>query len=178
MKKLIVITGTPGTGKTTIAKELGKTLNKPVFSEIDLISGKKIGEKNKDNEFEVELESLEKEINRLSEDCIVEGHMLCEIKTPASIVIVLRCDPKKLEKRLLKRHYKTRKVNENICCELIDYCLQKAEEHYPHVISVNASGSPEETLSKTINAVKGKFTGDLVDWSSQIAEFSKKQTPK
>ncbi len=178
MKKLIVITGTPGTGKTTIAKELGKKLKKAVFSEMDIISGKKIGGKNKENELEVELELLEKEITRLPEDCIVEGHLLCEIKTPASVVIVLRCSPKKLEKRLLSRHYKTKKVNENICCELIDYCLQKAEENHPRVISVDSSGSPEETLSKAINAVKGKFKGDLVDWSSQIAEFSKKQVLK
>ncbi|MCK4883374.1 MAG: AAA family ATPase [Candidatus Diapherotrites archaeon] len=175
---MIIITGTPGTGKTTIAKELGKALNLPVFSELELISQKQIGKKNTENEFEVELELLEKEINLLEKDCIVEGHLLCELKTTAGTVIVLRCEPKKLEKRLLKRHYKTKKVNENICCELIDYCLQKAEENHSQVISVDTSNSLEETLSKTINAVNGKFKGDNIDWSNQIAEFSQKQVLK
>ncbi len=61
---------------------------------------------------------------------ILESHLLSDLKLPADLAIVLRCNPKELAKRLKKRKYRKTKINENLLSEILDYCLINAIGNY------------------------------------------------
>ncbi|MCS7109199.1 MAG: AAA family ATPase, partial [Candidatus Micrarchaeota archaeon] len=133
---IYVITGTPTTGKTTLAKYLSK-LGFQILDLNSLVNRKKIW-KSKDRGCKVvDLSLLEKEakkeINKMRKESeksiIVEGHLACEIKLPADKVIVLRTRPDVLLRRLKERGYPSYKIIENLEAELLDYCGIRAEEN-------------------------------------------------
>lgn len=129
----LIITGTPGTGKTTLAGMLGKKLKAKVINELRLAKKKGIAEKT-GKELEVDLKKLKsillKEFKK-HERLIIEGHLLCELKLPVDLVIVLKCNPKLLEERLRKqRNYSEEKIMDNVFCEETRYCLAKALKNY------------------------------------------------
>ena len=122
----ILITGTPGIGKTSLAKELGAILKCPVLNERQFAYENKIGEWNTGlNELEIGPKELEKALNReirKHKRIVVEGHLLCEMKLKVDYAIVLRVHPEILEMRLEARGYNPEKVQDNVFCEGIDYC--------------------------------------------------------
>ena len=131
----IIITGTPGTGKTSIAKMLGEALGIKVLNEKEFALNEGIGEfDSRENELVVPLEKLEARLNKFfarRESVIIEGHMLCEIKAKADFVILLRIDPERLASRLELRGYKEDKIQDNVFCEGIDYCKKHCARNYP-----------------------------------------------
>ena len=117
---LIAITGTPATGKTTIAKELAKALNWKQISLNDLAREKNfyLGYDEKRKAKIVDIESIKKEIKKImkkQKNLIIESHYAHEI--PADLVIVLRTDLKELEKRMLKKGWWREKIQENLQAE-------------------------------------------------------------
>jgi adenylate kinase len=136
MKRTLLITGVPGTGKSTVAALLAKKsgaalvdINKTVnvlklYSEIDETDGAKV----------VRLKELEDElaaaIKSEKRSVIVEGHLGCEIKLPVQKVIVLRCEPKILRQRLASRNYPAEKLAGNAMSEALDYCTVLSEKNY------------------------------------------------
>lgn len=136
MKKSTLITGVPGTGKTTVAKLLSQgsetaliDINKLVnalslYTHTDEDDGAKV----------VRLPELEAEltdaIKAEKRSVIVEGHLGCEMKLPVSKAIVLRCEPKTLRARLSTRGYSPSKISENALSEALDYCTVLSEKKY------------------------------------------------
>ncbi|MBI5224741.1 adenylate kinase family protein [Candidatus Micrarchaeota archaeon] len=138
----IIITGTPGTGKTAIAKMLGKELGCTVLHVNDILKGKKLYSKIINGEYVANFGGLKKYLKKSLEDknIILESHLLCEMDLPADLVIVLRCSPQEIEKRLLKRKYPLEKVRENGLSELLDYCQIKAISNYGNkVMQIDAT---------------------------------------
>ena len=102
----ILITGTPGTGKTEVAALVAKRKGWPLLSlkEIaekkDCIIGEESGEKI------VDIGKLEKEARRElrgKKDAVVEGHLGCEFSLPVDCLFVLRTHPDELGKRIASR---------------------------------------------------------------------------
>ena len=121
---------------------------------------------------------IKKEISRLRREgedkIIVEGHLACEFRMPADICIVLRTNPETLRKRLEKRKYPKIKIDDNIMCEELDYCTQKAEANMKcPVYEVRTDKSVPGTL-KDVNSIiagKGKrFMAGWVDWSGRLLQ--------
>ncbi len=166
----IVLTGCPGTGKSTIAKQLASDLA------LELIDIKKIVNKNKlsDKKHEVDLVLLSKKLAFLKtkQNYLVEGHLACEIALPNDFVVVLRTNPKILKKRLLKRKYSKSKIEENILAEVLDYCTQRVEMVY-HKKSLELDSS-KRSISKCLEILKKalkqkKKSIDVVDYTSYLS---------
>lgn len=141
--KIIAITGTPGTGKSTLAKLLAKKLK---FKRLNLhhhyrkISTKYDHQKKcyviDLNKFK-DLVSKESKKNNLIVDTHI-SHLL-----PRSLVnlcLILTCsDLKKLETRLKKRKYSPKKIKENLDSEIFQVCLNEAKEMRHKIIIVDTN---------------------------------------
>lgn len=148
----ILITGTPGTGKSTIAKRLGQALGFKVVNEKEFALQEGIGEFDAaENELVVPLEKLEARLNKYlvkHDNVIVEGHLLCEIRAGADAVVLLTCEPERLASRLELRGYNEVKIQDNVFCEGIGYCKKHALRNYPKgkVIEAGSGKDIKETL--------------------------------
>ncbi|MCX8175389.1 MAG: AAA family ATPase [Candidatus Micrarchaeota archaeon] len=135
-KSAILITGTPGTGKSAVAAILAKKtgaaildINKVVsalglYSSIDERDGARV----------VRLKELEEElcsaIKAEPRAVIAEGHLGCEMRLPVQRVFVLRCEPRTLRQRLASRGYPAEKIAANALSEALDYCTVLSEKNY------------------------------------------------
>ena len=132
----IIITGTPGTGKTTVSDIVSKTLNYSLIHLNDLIIEKHLynGHDDKKGYKIVDMEALSREINLLlthvNEQVIIEGHLAhdFEVGELVEYVIVLRARPSVLRKRLNKREWSDSKIQENVEAEALDLCTFEAVE--------------------------------------------------
>jgi len=151
----LLITGTPGTGKTLIARELGKYLKSKVINEKDFALKNKLGYFNDENELEIPVLQLQKKVNSFllkNKKVIFEGHVFCETKIKVDLVIVLKIDPEELELRLERRKYSPEKLMDNVFCEGIEYCLKHVKKNYPKnkVIQINSNPNFKITLANIL----------------------------
>lgn len=153
----VVITGSPGTGKSSIAKWLSKELGWNLINEKQFAYKKGIGE-FKDEELVIPLDELEKALNKEikgKKNVILEGHLLCEIKLEADLAIVIQVHPELLEARLeSKSNYNYDKILDNVFCEGIDYCLKHAKRNYGKVIAVRNEKTIKEVQEKILSEIK------------------------
>ena len=162
----IVITGTPGVGKSTVAEKLAEKLGLKLYKEKEIVVGKKIG-----GEIEADLGRLA-EFFKDKDNFVAEGHLLCEISIKDAIVFVLRCDPHILKKRLKERGYDEQKILDNLICEALDYCTIMAEKNYEKVFEIDVSKkSVDEVVEKILKIIKGEEKGEKVDFSHFILEL-------
>lgn len=138
--KTIIITGSVGSGKTTLAKHLAKKTKYPIFDFKKFAKEKKLAvgydKKRKCDIIDEKKFAKEiiKELNRLKKEnktkgIIIDSHMAQYI--PAKYVdlcIVTKAPIETLKKRLKKRRYSELKIQENIECEIFDICLEEAKE--------------------------------------------------
>ena len=119
----IALTGTPGTGKTTIADILRS-------EGFRVLSLEKLAEKfnclgeldYSDNSKPVDIELLNTKLEHEWENApnnitFIDGHLSHLL--PCDQIIILRCKPDVLEKRLTKRNYSKEKIQNNVEWELI-----------------------------------------------------------
>lgn len=108
---------------------------------------------------------------------IIEGHYASAVvpKRSVRLVIVLRCNPDELMKRLKKRRLTTRKLRENLAAEVLDICLVDALGTFgrKRICEIDTT---RRTLKSTLNEVAGLLDGRIkptygnVDWLSRLEE--------
>ena len=167
----IVLTGTPGTGKSSLAKSLAEALDWPLLDVRKLIMRKKMFHVNKkEREKTVHVNTLKKAVDGWFEDHpagIAESHLLCEFCVPADVVVVLRCNPSVLEKRLKKRGYSQKKIRDNLFCEALDYCTLKTEENDPKSDIVEIDATRKIRVATLWEKIM-KRKSDRVKWSAWL----------
>jgi adenylate kinase len=133
-RQAIIVTGTPGTGKTTFAKKLAKEIGADYVPLTKFVSERKLytGFDRERESRVVNLARVHASLNRLllqaRRPTIVDTHIPEGIvpKGLVKLVFVLRCHPKLLEKRLGKKKWKQNKIRENVLAEMLDVCLINA----------------------------------------------------
>lgn len=154
---IISITGTPGTGKTEVAKALGKGLSWPVLHLNELAEKKDlyIGfDKKRDCKI-VDLDAIQEEIGKQNqENLIIESHFAHEMD--ADVIIILRCNTAELRKRLEMKGWNKTKIRENVEAELMEVCRQEAWELGKNPVDVDTSGKTAKQIAEHITKVLRK----------------------
>ncbi|MCK4319746.1 AAA family ATPase [Candidatus Micrarchaeota archaeon] len=170
----IVITGTPGTGKTEVAKHLSSLLSFELISIKDFVLESHLG-KEKDGEIEVGIPLLKRRLSEFigpRKDFVLEGHLACEFTVPYDHIFVLRTHPETLRKRLLPRNYSEKKLNSNLMTEMLDYCYLTSILHYKDVGELDTSTSTAiETAQRIVKNIRDGAQLDSVNWSAELKDF-------
>jgi len=131
---IITVSGTPGTGKTTLSKKLSKKLNYKYLDVARLIKINKIAESydKKRKCYVVDVQKLNKLLTEKIKkypNLIIDSHLSHHLpKKYVDLCIITKCNIKELEKRLKKKKYSKAKIRENLDCEIFDICLNEAKE--------------------------------------------------
>jgi len=162
----IGVTGTPGTGKSTISKHLsGKVVDIKGYMEEN-----NLGTKNENGEIEIGIEKLRKNTPEepQNQDLILEGHLAHFLDL--DYCIVLRCNPEELRERLSKRDYTQTKIEENIESEKMDLILSQAVQNQEKVFEVDTSSRDiQEVVMEVQEGIKEKKDRKgVVDWSEYL----------
>ena len=171
----IVITGTPGVGKHTIAKEVVKLMN---FSLVDVnkiaIESGLLKKNEKTNDIDPEL--LKKIINEIaSEPKLIVGHLAPYTISPelVKLVIVLRRSPYELLSVYKERNYDEKKIKENLGSEILGIIVNDCIEEFSleKIIQVDISEkSLSSNVEKILQIIRGKKESEFVDWLEEIKE--------
>lgn len=144
-KYCIAISGTPGTGKTTLATSLSKALG---FSRIDLHEHYKAVATKYDQKKQCYVVDVRKvaalvrrEKKKAARGVIIDSHVAHLLpRTLVDLCIILTCSTlKTLEKRLKKRKYSQKKIRENLDAEIFQVCWLEAQEHGHRILSFDTA---------------------------------------
>ncbi len=145
MVKVIAVTGSVATGKTTISKKLSKLLNYKYVNLKEFSKKNNLGCYNrKDRVYDIDIKKLNKKLIELiknsKQNLILDGHISHYLsKKYVDLCIVVKCDIKKLKKRLEKRRYSKDKIRENLDVEIFDICLIEAKENKHNIYVIDTS---------------------------------------
>ena len=137
--RVIIVTGSVGTGKTTFSKKLSNKFGYPVLDINKFIKQKKLQESydKKKKCYIVDTKKLNKEIikeiNKVKKNkpkgVIIDSHLSHHLPPKyVDLCIVTKCNLKTLKKRLIKKKYSKQKIRENLDCEIFDVCYNEALE--------------------------------------------------
>lgn len=185
---IIALTGTPGTGKTTVCEVIKEHSQcRKQYSIIDvnrLVLDEKLytGKDEARDTYEADMDKLQVRVKQEIEnicnglDIIMEGHLSHHL--PADAVIVLRAHPVALRKRLGKRkNYSFQKVKENADAEALDVILVEATQRNKNVFEIDTTNmnllSVVKSVISIIEAIKqGKvleeFRPGKINWIEQV----------
>ncbi|MFB6213587.1 MAG: adenylate kinase family protein [Candidatus Nanohaloarchaea archaeon] len=163
----IALTGTPGTGKTSVAREL-KERGFEVVDLTEYVKEKDLGTPGE--EFEVDVPEM---VNALEQepgtgDTVIEGHLAHHF--PADYCIVLRTRPDVLRERLEQREYSEEKIDENVESEALDVGLQEAVQKQEDIIEVDTTGrEPKDVAGEIERRIEKEEAGyGDIDWSEYL----------
>ena len=160
------ITGTPGTGKSMIGTELARR-GHTVIHLTDTVRPYIVGEDDDRDAQIIDVERWAEEFTPVNG--FVEGqfaHLL-----PCDRIVVLRCRPDQLKKRLAERKYRDAKIRENAEAEALDYFLIETVEAYDpsRILELDTTDRDARSCADQIEQfVRGEIPADYghLDWSS------------
>lgn len=176
-RRVVVIAGVPGVGKSTVAGAVAERLGCPVIgvSELAVKEGALLGrDEDRDTDI-VDLprlkEIIAEAVSATEGPIIVEGHYAYDV-VPSDLVshaLILRRAPWILKEELRERGYSNEKISENVEAELLDVPLVEAIEALgPDLVcEADTTGrTPEETVGEVLGIVEGSIPcrRNLVDW--------------
>ena len=160
----IFITGTPGTGKTTISKLLKEQLSLNLVDINQLVDHEKLytGYDERRGYKIVDIPALCLKLNDIinindNKDILVEGH-LSHFCDGADLVIVLRTHPDVLQNRLKDKGFSNDKITENLEAEALDICTFETFQKYGDKTNEidTSNKNPQEIVNLIKMIMKGK----------------------
>ena len=178
---IVAITGVSGTGKTAVSRILQKRLKWKLVRPDEVAEKKKLylGYDKRRKSLIVDLGRLKKEISRTAQNkpgvnVIIES--LYAHFFDADLAVVLRCDPKTLERRLRRKYSWHTKITENKEAEMMGLISQEAVEKFGErkVFEFDTTRStPGQTANQIVRMLKNKRYGDRhrvgrIDWTGKL----------
>lgn len=172
---ILSISGTPGTGKTKVARILAKQMDANLIALKALKVPYEYDRKRRTKI--VDVKALQEAVNRNIDKNrinIIEGHLSHMLKSDA--VIVLRTNPITLEKRLKKRKWRASKIKENVMAEFLDEITIEAfgKHKNKNVFEIDTSKISEDKTADIISeitsgkkSVLNKFKAGRINWSEK-----------
>jgi adenylate kinase len=181
MKRVLVLTGTPGVGKSSVARILASRL-KGVhinLSELVMSKGLDCGSDRKRETLIADTQKVSKRVGEIVAQSdgfiVVEGHFAMDVMKAENAfwVLVLRRNPDELRRVLRERGFRESKVVENVAAEILDVCLSDAVEAYgeKRVCEVDVSGRTEEEVAEEVICVvegRKECRAGIVDWLARL----------
>ena len=177
---IVALSGTPGTGKTSVSNLLKEkeyaviSINEVAF-ENNFVVG--IDEKRDSKIIDIDkVNDYIKEHYKTTDITIIEGHSSHLLKD-VDKVIILRCHPTELKKRLKSKGWKNDKIKENVEAETIDVILCEATEVHPanHLFEIDTTHKKIESIASSIIEIlnnsfepRTKYNIGTIDWSEEI----------
>ena len=162
------LTGTPGTGKTSISK----LLNTKVVHLSDYYEASSEGKTNS-GEWLIDLDKMNNLVKELDE-VFYEVHTSQTLDN-LDMVILLRCDPSILKERLTLRNYSEEKITVNLEAEALNIIYSEAMEHISKekIFQLDTTYSqPQESADKLMNFMNGTIKLDeTFDYSERIMDW-------
>ncbi|HUW68259.1 MAG TPA: adenylate kinase family protein [Candidatus Nanoarchaeia archaeon] len=179
---IIALTGTPGTGKTTICNFLIKSFKIIDLNKLVIDEGLHFGQDEERGSLIADLDALNEKVHAILKDetstVVIEGH-LSHYLSGYDAIIILRTRPEVLGKRLETRGYTREKITENIEAEALDVILIEAVELNEKVYEVETTTfSPIQAsleIQSIIQLLEAEDFGQLekylpgrFDWSEEV----------
>ena len=163
----IALTGTPGTGKSTVADMVNAGFR--VVHVNDLIKdGYDMGRDVERGCLIADIPKLSRYVKSLKGDVLMEGHTSHLL--PADTVIVLRASPAVLRERLKGRGWSAVKINENVEAEALDLILVEALDTDKKVYEIDTTNmTPMQVKDAVLEIIGGtdKYVPGSVDFSEE-----------
>jgi len=183
-KQVILVTGTPGVGKTSMARLLASKIDaiyinltelaekERLIVEFDEVRRSRVIDEAKVKEKIVEI------LNRSIRDVVIDGHYAVFVspKERVTHVFVLRRDPKELRNLLEKRGFSGQKLWENLAAEILDVCFVDALNLMPKRVKVCEIDVSDKTFPSVVNEVLAVLEGKkaclcgVVDWLGKLEQ--------
>jgi adenylate kinase len=168
---LIVVIGTPGSGKTRVAKLIAESLGCRYLNvgELSLEKGYVLGRDEERGSYIIDEERVREELSRIEDTIVVETISPYAIpQDKVSLVIVVRCRPSILLERLREREYSKSKIRENLEYEAIDGPLFDAMQiaDVDKIVEIDGCEGNDEEIYDALRGIKkgvGRF-----NWSQDF----------
>ncbi len=149
---VICISGTPGTGKTEVAKALSQKLGWMCVSLNDLAESKGLYagyDEERDCRI-VDEDGVRTELDKSAEmhNIIAESHYAHDMN--CDWAIILRANPAELRERLKKKGWKPKKIEENVLSEIMEVCKSEAMERGKKVLEFDTTGKTADAVADEI----------------------------
>mgnify|MGYP001976838434 FL=1 len=174
----LALTGTPGTGKSTVAQMLSDggcivvsveslAEQNSLLGEVDPADGARV----------IDTDALHDALAPEWESppegtVVVDGHLSHHL--PCDAVAVLRCSPEILDSRLTSRGYTAGKVQANCEWELLGGAWNEREGDTPWCEFDTSHGSVDSVVDSLSNWIADGFKpaspGSLIDWVARMEE--------
>jgi len=173
---IISISGSPGTGKSEVAKLLAKKMDANLLSIKTLIKGMKCSYDKQRKTKIVDIKELQRIVDKkLEKTNIIEGHLAHLLKS--DIIIILRTNPAILKRRLSKRNWSKKKIEENIQAEILDSIpIEALQRHNRSKIfeldtSKKTTAAVVAAIAKILNKHgRRKYSLGKIDWSERYKD--------
>lgn len=182
MKQVILITGTPCVGKTSVAKQLTTKTDALYINLTELANthGLTLGEDKTRKTTIINEEKMRNKIKKTIDTTektvvIVDGHYAAAVvpKLHVTRIFVLRRNPVELRVFMEKRGFSDTKLWENLASEILDVCLVEAlqEHEEKKVCELDVTGKTVDNVVNEILAILNenkKCSVGHIDWLGML----------
>jgi len=172
---VLVITGSPGVGKHTIANEVLHSNDYELLDINKIANEKNFIEYNQDVG-EVDVDKFKKSFEEVvTEKSLIVGHLAPYVLSSKNVklAIVLRKNPYKLLEIYKKRKYTEEKRRDNLGSEILGIITNDTINNFGQekTFQIDVSEStPKAIVSRIDNIINRNDAGDNIDWLPLIQE--------